>query len=348
MSNKRSEVAPGKQSQSAGRLGLRSGLMKGMANERDDVAERLGPVPDPGSSITAAVDRAEAYSGRGASSSVRSRLPIRLEECVSNPFNPRQFYIPESIDALAVQLKRDGQYEAIKVTRSTRFPGKYVIIDGERRFRAKKSLGEVYVDAEVFEDLSDMELYLVANRINKERAVQTVYDDAVSWNNLLKEGVYADQDALAAGVEVSKAQVSKILSLNALPSRLLRRMAENSEVVGLNHAYNLKMLFDRKGAEWAEEALQKVIDGEMSVRKLEEMARRTEADDTGRRTKSHYAAQVKFAYGERDFGELKRYQDGRTELKLTGLTTDEQALLAARIEAVVREVIGREENAAIE
>ncbi|MFU0433092.1 ParB N-terminal domain-containing protein, partial [Acinetobacter baumannii] len=91
---------------------------------------------------------------------MKLRQQIRLADCVSNPFNPREFYSPEAIDALAVKLKRDGQYEAIKVTKNHRFPGKYVIIDGEYRSRAKKSLGDEFIDGEIFPDLSDADLYL--------------------------------------------------------------------------------------------------------------------------------------------------------------------------------------------
>ncbi|WP_173262976.1 ParB N-terminal domain-containing protein, partial [Paraburkholderia sp. NMBU_R16] len=66
-------------------------------------------------------------------------------DCVSNPYNPREFYPEHKIHELALTLKRDGQIEAIKVTKLDSHPGKYVIIDGERleltRFRGHLSFG---------------------------------------------------------------------------------------------------------------------------------------------------------------------------------------------------------------
>jgi ParB family chromosome partitioning protein len=73
---------------------------------------------------------------------------------VSNPFNPREFYNSSDIDEPAVCC----------VERSTRphcrhktlgLPGKDVIVDAERRFRAKKSLGDTTIDCEVVKDLTD-------------------------------------------------------------------------------------------------------------------------------------------------------------------------------------------------
>lgn len=71
-------------------------------------------------------------------------------------------------------MKRDGQLEPIKVTENARFPGKYVIIDGEYRFRAKKSVADGFIDAEVFPTLSDRDLFLIANSLNKDRTSEFV------------------------------------------------------------------------------------------------------------------------------------------------------------------------------
>lgn len=331
-------------STNATRSRLGSALRKGLATERGEVDARL----DANSKASEAnvtstgepASEAQHYGGRGNTSSVKLRQQIRLVECVSNPFNPREFYSPEAIDALAVKLKRDGQYEAIKVTRNHRFPGKYVIIDGEYRSRAKKSLGEEFIDGEIFPELSDADLYLVANRINKDRTAQTVFDDAIAWTRLLENKVFEDQDALAASLDVSKAQVSKTLSLTELPNHLLRRMAENEERVGLATAYNIKLICGRKGEQIAEQILERVFAGELTVKRLQEMNRKAEEGEPQRRTKAHYRTRVQFAGGEGiELGELKGFQDGRTELKLKNLTEQQQHLLAPRLEALVREVL---------
>ncbi|MBN3776264.1 ParB/RepB/Spo0J family partition protein [Burkholderia sp. Ac-20345] len=327
--------------QTRNRLG--SALRKGLGSEKGEVDARLdalrlptAPNGFPAPALTAEI---APYGGRGNTASVNPRIQLPLAELVSNPFNPRTFYSPEEIDALAVKLKRDGQYETIKVTRNHRVPDKYVIVDGEYRFRAKKSLGEEYIAAEILQDLSDQDLYLIANRINKDRTAQTPFDDAVAWTRLIQEGIFADQEALAASLDLSKAQISKTLQLTSLPENLLRRMAECPEI-GLAHAYNLKLIYERKGLQDAEHVLERLLAGELTVKRLQEMNQRADAGDTTPRTKSHYSARVQFSSAEgKEIGQLKRFRDGRTELKLTGLSDEQQQVLATRLEAVVREII---------
>lgn len=340
------DVQPTSAKKGAGSLGfnmksmLRDSISKGMRDEQAAVDSRLDQHETREGAALSLVK-----TGSEISSDVKVRIRIRLDECISNPFNPREFYHGEGIDALAVQLKRDGQYEAIKVTRLDRFPGKYVIIDGERRFRAKKSLGEEYIDAEEFPSLSDTELYRIASRINTERSAQTPFDDAVAWARLLEAKVYEDQDALAAAMDLTKGHVSKILSLNQIPMSLLRRMAENSETVGIGHAYNLGLIYKRKGIEFAEETLQRVLDGELSRKRLEDMVKANEEGaSTPQFTKPHYAQRVKFESDGRSLGELKRFNDGRTELKLTGLSPEEQVVITTRLEAVMSEFLARRET----
>ncbi|MGB8421343.1 ParB/RepB/Spo0J family partition protein [Paraburkholderia sp.] len=315
-----------------GRMSLSAGLRKGLANEAGDVAARLDAHSDREG------DRVYRMEQNANTASVRPRLRLQLSDLVSNPFNPRRFYSPESIDSLAVELKRDGQYQAIAVTQLAAYPGKYVIVDGERRTLASKSLGEEFIDGEVFTDLTPRDLYLIANRINKQRQPQTIFDDAVAWSHLLDEKVYTDQDELAEAVGSTKGTVSKVLSLKRLPMSLLRRMSEEADKVGLRSAYNLRLLFERKGESLTEQCLERLIGGELSASKLEELvARHSSENDALKRTKSHYNSRVHFsnAAGEQ-IGELKRFIDGRTEFKISGITGELQAKLSERIESAVR------------
>ncbi|CAB3767402.1 ParB/RepB/Spo0J family partition protein [Paraburkholderia humisilvae] len=334
------------QSQNTNRGRLAKSLRRGLAMERGDVDGRLdaqGIQPNAASSTDAGASTSPAvatYGGRGNSSAVKPRLTLPLSELVSNPFNPRTFYSPEAIDGLAVKLKRDGQYETIKVTENARFPGKYVIVDGEYRFRAKKSLGEEFIEAEVLPVLSDRDLYLIANRINKDRTAQSVFDDAVGWKKVLDEGVFPDQDSLAASLDISKSLLSKILKLNALPETLLRRMAESHTQIGITNAYNITLMFERRGLETAETYLEQVINGEISSKRLQEINAKADNDSSPRQTRSHYSARVQFsARNGAEIGELKRFRDGRTQLKLEGLTEQQQETLSERLEALVREFV---------
>ncbi len=330
------------------KLGLGASIRKGIANERADVDGRLDAtgVPNAADQPTVAAGGSVAtdplentFSSRTNASAVIPRVRLLLSELVSNPFNPREFYSPMAIDDLAVRLRREGQHVPIVVTRNHRYPSKYVIVDGEFRFRAKKSLGEQSIDAEIVPDLSDQDLYLKASSINKNRTKQTVFDDAVAWIRVIAEGIFDNQEALAESLGVSKSLVSKTLLIGKLPKHFLQKMAD-TDGVGLAHAYNIKLILDRVGVETADSVLERVLNGEMSVRRLEEYVKKLDGTSPPRAAKTHYSGNVPFhTPGGRDIGALKRYRDGRTELKLTGLNEDQQTVLVTQLEKVVREFV---------
>ncbi|WP_322045477.1 ParB/RepB/Spo0J family partition protein [Paraburkholderia sp. J67] len=267
---------------------------------------------------------------------VVSQIPV--EDVVSNPYNPRAFYSAETIDELAESFEKQGQITPILVTRLAEFPGKYVIVDGERRIRAARSRGDKHIDADVRDGLDNQNLYLRAYHANKEREEQTVFDDALAWKKLLDDGVYIDQVELGVAVSEDPKHISKVISLTSLPSYLLQRMAQNRKDVGLGHAYNIKLIFDRAGATVAEHWLEQVIEGKASVRKLEAAA---SAEAGARRIgprRTHYQSRVQFNRPDGvALGELKLFGDGRAELNLKGIGSADQQRLAERMKAVIEE-----------
>ncbi|MDR5884099.1 ParB/RepB/Spo0J family partition protein [Caballeronia sp. LZ032] len=338
MAHKEKIVAP--------KLGLGASIRKGMASEKLDVDGRLSATTGEKSPNLNGSDGLAAHTsatGSPADISKVPRLHVALEELVSNPFNPREFYNSSDIDELAVLLRREGQHVPIVVTKNARFPGKYVIVDGERRFRAKKSLGETTIDCELVEELTDQDLYIRASSINRNRAEQTVFDDAVAWERVLAQSVFESQDALAESLGVTKSTVSKTLHIAKLPKAFLERMAAK-EGVGLAHAYNIKLIVDKAGNAAAERILELVLAGEMSVRRLEEHVKKLDSTSPPRTAKkTHYSGNVPFqAPDGREIGALKQYRDGRTELKLSGLSEQQQALIVAKLEMVVREFVASE------
>jgi len=338
---------------SAPKLGLGASIRKGMASEKVDVDGRLNArTGDNAFNTNGSGSAPVSDTGHGSPADISMsspRLQVALEELVSNPLNPREFYKPSDIDELAVLLRREGQHVPIVATRNSRFPGKYVIVDGERRFRAKKSLGETTIDCELVEELTDQELYILASSINRNRAEQTVFDDAVAWERVLAQNVFASQDALAESLGVTKSTVSKALHIAKLPKTFLERMAA-TEGVGLGHAYNIKLIIDKAGNAAAERILELVVAGEMSVRRLEEHVKKLDNTSPPRGSKkTHYSGNVPFqAPDGREIGALKQYRDGRTELKLSGLSEQQQALIVGKLETVVREFVASEFSTAPE
>src|ERR1700754_4273327 len=161
----------------AKKLDLTSRVRHGMAVERQSAVARLEEKNVAATAHREAVEVIRETVPNPAAVLSGMRVKIRVDDTVSNPYNPRSFYNAETIEALSRSFEEQGQLEPIKVTRLPRYPDKYVIIDGERRVRAAKSRNDEHIDAEVVvEELETKALYLRAYRANKERDEQTVFD----------------------------------------------------------------------------------------------------------------------------------------------------------------------------
>ncbi|MEK2606416.1 ParB/RepB/Spo0J family partition protein [Burkholderia arboris] len=318
-----------------GNLHLAAGLLRGLAQENAALETRL---PEPAVAPAAAVEAAPAGTTAAAAPAGAADLgapqKVLVKDCIPNPFNPRVFYSESSLHELALTLKREGQIEPIKVTRLPEFPGKLVVIDGQRRLRATSINGDETINATFRTDHTPEQLYTIAYRANHDHERQTIFDDAVAWKRLLDEKVFSDQNTLAEKIGKDKASISKTLSLNALPNTLLERMASANDVVGLQAAYFLKLIFERLGEPTADRLLTAVIDRKKSVRDLENFLR-AQSDGNKKAGRTRYSVRHDFALESRAIGQLKTYPDGRLDLQLKGVDASHQEALADKLKTVI-------------
>ncbi|MGU3782296.1 ParB/RepB/Spo0J family partition protein [Burkholderia metallica] len=318
-----------------GNLHLAAGLLRGLAQENAALETRL---PEPAAAPDVVGETAPTNVPSAATSAASQDLgapqKVLVKDCIPNPFNPRVFYSESSLHELALTLKREGQIEPIKVTRLPEFPGKLVVIDGQRRLRATSINGDETINATFRTDHTPEQLYTIAYRANHDHERQTIFDDAVAWKRLLDEKVFSDQNTLAEKIGKDKASISKTLSLNALPNTLLERMASASDVVGLQAAYFLKLIFERLGEPTADRLLTAVIDRKKSVRDLENFLR-AQSDGSKKAGRTRYSVRHDFALESRAIGQLKTYPDGRLDLQLKGVDASHQEALADKLKTVI-------------
>ncbi|RQR26515.1 MULTISPECIES: ParB/RepB/Spo0J family partition protein [unclassified Burkholderia] len=318
-----------------GNLHLAAGLLRGLAQENAALETRLPePTPAPNPAAEAAAPVAPTAATPANPLDLGAPQKVAVKDCIPNPFNPRVFYSESSLHELALTLKREGQIEPIKVTRLPEFPGKLVVIDGQRRLRATSINGDETITATFRTDHTPEQLYTIAYRANHDHERQTIFDDAVAWKRLLDEKVFPDQNTLAEKIGKDKASISKTLSLNALPNTLLERMASANEVVGLQAAYFLKLIFERLGEPAADRLLTAVIDRKKSVRDLENFLR-AQSDGNKKTGRTRYSVRHDFALESRAIGQLKTYPDGRLDLQLKGVDASHQESLADRLKTVI-------------
>ncbi|MEN2471485.1 MULTISPECIES: ParB/RepB/Spo0J family partition protein [Burkholderia] len=324
-----------KEKKPTGNLHLAAGLLRGLAQENAALETRLPePAAAPNLAGEAAPVVATATAAPAGTQDLGAPQKVLVKDCIPNPFNPRVFYSESSLHELALTLKREGQIEPIKVTRLPEFPGKLVVIDGQRRLRATSINGDETINATFRTDHTPEQLYTIAYRANHDHERQTIFDDAVAWKRLLDEKVFSDQNTLAEKIGKDKASISKTLSLNALPNTLLERMASANDVVGLQAAYFLKLIFERLGEPTADRLLTAVIDRKKSVRDLENFLR-AQSDGNKKAGRTRYSVRHDFALESRAVGQLKTYPDGRLDLQLKGVDASHQEALADKLKTVI-------------
>lgn len=81
------------------------------------------------------------------------------------------------------------------------------------------------------------ELYLKSRAANVERGNQSPIDDALAWDLLLKDGVFASQAELSRELGISETTMSRVRNLNTLPARVVEMLGMHPDLLE-----NLRML----------------------------------------------------------------------------------------------------------
>lgn len=211
-------------------------------------------------------------SGAGETSSGRK---VPLDEIQPNPEQPREVFDKEALDALSDSIRQHGILTPLVVRRHE---GRYILIAGERRFRAAglAGLSEVPVVVREADDAAlQLELALVENL---QRTDLDPVEEAKGYQRLLKEYAYT-QEQVARRVGKGRPTVANALRLLKLPGFALQALRDGR--ISAGHARALLPL----GEDSAVKAvLGKVIAQDLSVRNTERLVKelvRTKVTRTG-------------------------------------------------------------------
>lgn len=171
------------------------------------------------------------------------RLPISRFK--RSEYNARVYYNQGEVDETAESIRINGQQvPAIGYVQGDHV----VIVDGGKRLSACIAGNIETLDVKIVEPPADPSAeYLSSREVNIRRSVQTPFDDAVRWQELLDKGLFSTTADLVAALKTSNATFSKTLALNRIPTTLQRIMSENQQTSALSIAYEVSMIFSRKG-----------------------------------------------------------------------------------------------------
>lgn len=214
------------------------------------------------------------FSASDVSDSITS-LPLQKVE--PNPRQPRRVFDEEELQALADSIAEHGIVQPLAVRDEGN--GYYMIIAGERRWRAARLAGLDEVPVVVLEadDRTVMELALVENL---QRQDLNPMEEAEGYR-VLMEDYGLTQEQTAERVGKSRPAVANALRLLALPDEV-RDLVE-SGALSAGHARAILSLSSEK---LQKAAAQKILALRLSVRQAEAMCKRMSAETKSKKPKS--------------------------------------------------------------
>ena len=215
---------------------------------------------------------------------------VPIEALSPGPEQPRKRFDPELLTELARSIETQGIIQPIVVSPVVIAPGqprRYVIVAGERRWRAAQLAGlhEVPVVVREVDDDERLELALVENI---QRADLNPIEEARAYAQLLQLRGWT-QDEMATRVGKDRSTIANALRLLRLPEKVQEMVREGQ--LSMGHARTLL------GLEQEADIItlaREVVRGALSVRATEQAVRKhnsapkaatTEPDDEAQRRK---------------------------------------------------------------
>ena len=193
-------------------------------------------------------------------------LFVEIDQILPNPSQPRQAMEQDSLTELAASIREHGILQPLIVSLGDR-PNQYVLIAGERRWRAARLVGlnTVPVIVRQATDQQRLELALIENL---QRADLAPLDTAEAYRQLAEE-FKLSHDEIAERVGKSRAAVTNTLRLLRLPDAVRIALVESK--ISEGHA---RALLGLASPQAQAAVLKNVLSNDLSVRQTEELVRR--------------------------------------------------------------------------
>lgn len=191
-----------------------------------------------------------------------NEVPIELLEV--NPNQPRKYFNEISLAELAESIKIHGIIQPIVV--NAIYGGKYMIIAGERRYRAAKLIGLRTVPC-VLKDYTERQVKEIALIENLQREDLNPIEAARAIKQLMEEYNFT-QEVVADRIGKARPTVTNLLRLLNLTPEVIALVEQGQLTAG--HAKNLVVVLDKN---LQMKLAQTIISKKLSVREVEKLVR---------------------------------------------------------------------------
>ncbi|MCR5461843.1 MAG: ParB/RepB/Spo0J family partition protein [bacterium] len=190
-------------------------------------------------------------------------LNIELDKIKPNPYQPRKVFDEEKIDELAASISENGVFQPIIVKQ---FDNNYIIVSGERRFRACQKLKLTTIPAIVraYDESKVAEIALIENL---QRENLTAMEEAIAYQTIMRE-LGLTQAELAKKIGKSRSYITNVVGLLSLPAEVANLVSEGKITSG--HARPLSKLKDEKRII---EIANEIVAKNLNVRDVEEITK---------------------------------------------------------------------------
>ncbi len=188
---------------------------------------------------------------------------IDIDRIVPNPTQPRKEFDEEALDELAESIRQLGIIQPLTVRKGA--DGRYVLISGERRWRAARRAGLAALPVYIRE-VDDENLHAMALVENIQRQDLNAIEIALGLQRLIEE-CHLTQEALSQKVGKNRSSVANYLRLLKLPDEL--QLALKEGLVSMGHAKAIAGLPEREQLRM----LKRILKKNLSVRQTEELVR---------------------------------------------------------------------------
>jgi ParB family chromosome partitioning protein len=145
-------------------------------------------------------------------------LYVPVELLRHNPDQPRQYFDNSSLEDLSASIKEKGVLQPVLARKDPQGEG-FILIAGERRWRAAKAAGLAEIPALIRKEEDALEVALIENL---QRENLNPLEEAEALLKLKRTKSFTDQ-VLAKIIGKSRTSVTEILSLNQLPEPIKDR-----------------------------------------------------------------------------------------------------------------------------
>lgn len=187
---------------------------------------------------------------------------VELNKIVANPNQPRRTFDKEALTELADSIREHGVISPITLRKNE--DGTYMIIAGERRWRAAKQAGLATIPAYVrtAKDEQVMEWALIENI---QREDLDAIEIALAYQRLMEE-FNLTQEKMSDRVGKKRATVANYLRLLKLPAEI--QMGLKDKKIDMGHA---RAILGAASTEQQLALYKRILANGLSVRKVEEL-----------------------------------------------------------------------------